>query len=61
MSRGLVWIAWLESKLEIRKRNMPSPDEGDAMALCFSEPESSPFPRNIGFNRQINYPDNAYA
>jgi hypothetical protein len=28
----------LESKQDMRKRGVPSPDEGDAVALCFSEP-----------------------
>jgi hypothetical protein len=28
----------LESKEDLRKRGMPSPDEGDAVALCFTEP-----------------------
>ncbi len=28
----------LESKQDIRKRGMPSPDEADAVALCFTEP-----------------------
>jgi len=28
----------LESKDDLRKRGMPSPDEGDAVALCFTEP-----------------------
>jgi len=32
------------------------PDEADAVALCFSEPEGSPFPRNAGFNRAIVFP-----
>jgi hypothetical protein len=27
----------LESKEDLRKRGMPSPDEGDAAALCFTE------------------------
>ena len=30
----------LESKDSIRKRGMPSPDEGDAIALTFAEPVS---------------------
>ena len=51
----------LESKDDIRKRGLPSPDEGDAMALCFSEPEGSPIPRNAFFNRKIDYPGQAYA
>jgi hypothetical protein len=48
----------LESKDEMRKRGMPSPDEGDAMALCFSEPEGSPVVFNANFNRPIIYPQN---
>jgi len=51
----------LEAKEDMKKRGMPSPDEGDAVALCFSEPNGSPIPRTSGFNRQIVYPDNAYA
>jgi hypothetical protein len=39
------------------KRGMPSPDEADAVALCFSEPNGSPIPRNIGFDRKIEYLD----
>ena len=45
----------------MKKRGMPSPDEGDAVALCFSEPNGSPIPRNVGFNCKIEYPDMAYA
>jgi hypothetical protein len=45
----------------MRKRGMPSPDEGDAVALCFTEPDGSPYPQNIGFNRKIEYPGFAYA
>ena len=51
----------LEAKDDMKKRGMPSPDEGDAVALCFSEPNGSPIPRNVGFNRKIEYPDQAYA
>jgi hypothetical protein len=51
----------LEAKEDMRKRGMPSPDEGDAVALCFTEPEGSPYPQSSGFNRKIEYPDNAYA
>jgi hypothetical protein len=51
----------LEAKEDMKKRGMPSPDEGDAMALCFSEPDGSPIPRSAGFNRKIEYPDHAYA
>jgi hypothetical protein len=48
----------LESKQDMRKRGMPSPDSADAMALTFSEPEGSPIPRSIAinFNRRIEYP-----
>lgn len=47
----------LESKDQMKKRGMPSPDEGDAVALCFSEPDGSPIPRSIAtnFNRKIEY------
>ena len=47
----------LESKQDMKKRGMPSPDSADAMALCFSEPEGSAIPRSrlIGFNRVIEY------
>jgi Rv2525c-like, glycoside hydrolase-like domain len=43
------------------KRGMPSPDEGDAVALCFTEPEGSPFVRSTTFNRKIEYPGFANA
>lgn len=47
----------LESKQDMRKRGMPSPDSADAMCLTFSEPEGSPIPRSIAtnFNRKIEY------
>jgi hypothetical protein len=51
----------LEAKEDMKKRGMPSPDEGDAMALCFSEPEGSPFPRSANFNRKIVYWDQGYV
>lgn len=51
----------LESKDEMKKRGMPSPDEGDAVALTFSEPEGSPIPHNVSFRRAIEYPDMGYA
>jgi hypothetical protein len=50
----------LESKQDMRKRGMPSPDSADAMALCFSEPEGSPIPRT-GFNRKIQYQEDFYV
>jgi hypothetical protein len=42
---------------------MPSPDEADAVALCFSEPGGSPIVRSkaTGFNRVINYPSGGVA
>jgi hypothetical protein len=43
----------LESKQDMRKRGVPSPDLADAVALCFSEPDGSPFPRNANFNRDL--------
>jgi hypothetical protein len=53
----------LESKQDMRKRGMPSPDSADAMALTFSEPEGSPIPRSIAlnFNRRIEYPRHGIA
>jgi len=50
----------LEAKEDMRKRGMPSPDEADAVALCFSEPEGSPFP-STGFWRKIEYAGGAYV
>ncbi len=43
----------LESKQDLRKRGVPSPDEGDAVALCFSEPDGGAFPRGKSFNRDL--------
>jgi hypothetical protein len=51
----------LESKQDLKRRGMPSPDEADAMALCFTEPDGSPFVRKSNFNRTIIYPCGAYA
>jgi hypothetical protein len=50
----------LESKDEMRKRGMPSPDEGDAVALTFSEPHGSPVVDNARFNRVITYADRGW-
>lgn len=52
----------LESKQDMRKRGMPSPDGADAIALCFSEPAGSPIPRSraLNFNRKIEYFDQGY-
>ena len=49
----------LEAKEDMKRRGVPSPDEGDAVALCFSEPNGSPVPRSVAmnFNRKINYPE----
>jgi hypothetical protein len=44
----------LESKEDMRKRGVPSPDEGDAVALCFSEPDGAPFVRTTNFNRDLS-------
>ena len=43
----------LESKQDMRRRGVPSPDEGDAVALCFSEPDGSGFVRNKNFNQDL--------
>lgn len=41
----------LESKQEMRRRGVPSPDEGNAVALCFAEP--SGFRPNPNFTREL--------
>jgi hypothetical protein len=48
----------LESKNEMPRRGVPSPDEGDAVALCFREPGGSSVPKSIAlnFNRRIENP-----
>jgi len=46
----------LESKQDLRRRGVPSPDEGDAVALCFSEPYGSPVVRGRDFYAKIEYP-----
>ena len=53
----------LESKEDMRRRGVPSPDEGDAVALCFTEPDGSPVPQSIAtnFNRKIVYPSHGIA
>jgi hypothetical protein len=43
----------LESKQDMRKRGVPSPDEGDAVALCFSEPDGGAFVRDANFHREL--------
>jgi len=42
----------LESKQDMRKRGVPSPDEADAVALCFADP--SGFSRSKNFNRDLS-------
>lgn len=37
----------------MRKRGVPSPDEADAVALCFSEPEGSGFVRDKNFYQDL--------
>jgi hypothetical protein len=51
----------LESKQDMRRRGVPSPDEGDAVALCFSEPNGSPIVRTRNFYKKIEYPAWAYV
>jgi hypothetical protein len=41
----------LESKQDMRRRGLPSPDEADAVALCFAD--ASGFPRNEEFHRSL--------
>jgi hypothetical protein len=44
----------LESKKDIKKRGMPSPDEADALALCFSNPISERAVTGVAnFNREL--------
>jgi hypothetical protein len=43
----------LESKQDMRKRGVPSPDEADAVALCFSEPYGAPALRSSRFGRNL--------
>jgi hypothetical protein len=43
----------LESKQDMRRRGVPSPDEADAVALCFSEPDGAPFVKNKDFYREL--------
>jgi hypothetical protein len=50
----------LEAKQDMRKRGVPSPDEGDAVALCFADPLGAPV-RGMGFNRRIEYAGGAYV
>jgi hypothetical protein len=43
----------IESKQDMRKRGAPSPDEADAVALCFSEPGGVGYVRNANFSRDL--------
>ena len=43
----------LESKQDMRRRGVPSPDEADAVALCFSELDGAPFVKNSDFYRDL--------
>ncbi len=51
----------LESKEDMRRRGMPSPDEGDAVALCFSEANGSSYVGVSNFNRRIEYETSGYV
>lgn len=51
----------LESKQDMRRRGLPSPDLADAVALTFGQPGGDPYVRQNNFNRQIIYPDYSYA
>ena len=44
----------LESKQDMRKRGVGSPDEADACVLCFATPDGHSRVRN--FSRRIEYP-----
>jgi hypothetical protein len=45
----------------MKKRGMQTPDEGDAIALCFSEPGGSPVVYESNFNRRIEYSEQGYV
>jgi hypothetical protein len=45
----------------MKKRGMQSPDEGDAIALCFAEPGGSPVAYNTNFNRRLEYESQGYV
>jgi hypothetical protein len=53
----------LESKVDMKRRGMPSPDSADAVALCFSEPGGAAIPRSraVNFGRKIIYPEYGVA
>ena len=43
----------IEAKADMRKRGIPSPDEADAVALCFTEPGGAGYIRNANFYRDL--------
>ena len=50
----------LEAKADMRKRGVPSPDEADAVALCFADVDG--FPRDRNFRRDLSREfDNLYV
>jgi hypothetical protein len=51
----------LESKEDMRRRGMPSPDEADAVALTFAQPLGAPSGRGNNFWRQIEYQGQGYV
>ena len=42
-------LVWLESKEQMKKRGVDSPDDGDALALTFAAPVQAPKPRAVGY------------
>ena len=42
-----------ESKQDMKRRGIPSPDLADAVVLCFSEADGSGFIRNANFRRDL--------
>jgi hypothetical protein len=46
----------LESKIDMRRRGLPSPDEGDAVALCFAQADGYSRPKGFG-RRELVYPE----
>jgi hypothetical protein len=53
----------LEGKEKMKARGCPSPDEGDAVALLFSEGGEEGIMRrgDPNFNRVIQYPESGYG
>jgi hypothetical protein len=48
VARSASWAQLLlESKQDMKRRGMPSPDSADACALCFSEPGGATIPRSL--------------